>query len=259
MPCLGRAVTRSGIASHYPGLHTACLPPPGTPRPGKVLRSAVFWAHVGQQKPPCRSLDNYEQRRFCLLLPPWSSSLPSLLSGGPVLSTLPVPPGRFLLHATTQGAFLGLESESSFLFTPKLALRSRLSPVVPNATKLWETTHFAGSWNSGNSHPAAFLGPRPFPPQLPCGAPAPQVSLKSSPESLRVTLSRSTHPCPLRPRDLGLCQYSNWQVSRGRRQKVLGLALNIVHHVKAPEHLCQRRRKRRCCRHGACCCQHRPE
>lgn len=44
VPCLGRAVTRSGIASHCPSLHTACLPPPGTPRPGRVLRSAVFWA-----------------------------------------------------------------------------------------------------------------------------------------------------------------------------------------------------------------------
>lgn len=232
--------------------------PLGPPRPGRVLRSAVFWAHVGQQKLPCRSLDSYKKRRFCLLLPPWSSSLPSLLSGSRFPSTLPVPQAGFCSTPPSRVPSWVWSWSHHFSLLPNLppgVISVQWFQMQRNSGK---PPISLGARLAGTATQQHSSGPL-LPPQLPCGAPAPQVSLKSSPESLRVTLSRSTHPFPLWPRDLGLCQYSNWQVSCGRRQKVLGLTLKLVHHVKAPGHLCQRRRKRRCCRHRACCCRHCPE
>ena len=66
---------------------------------------------------------------------------PPPLSGGGFLAPRPAP-GRLLLPQHDADCLLGLES--SFLFTPKCLLRSHLSPVVLNATGLWETAHFTG-------------------------------------------------------------------------------------------------------------------
>lgn len=72
-----------------------------------------------------------------LSLPP----LPPLLSGCWQVS----PPPSQSTRRTPAPSPLFREPSSEFLlFTPKLSLRSHLSPVVLNVTKLWEATHSPG-------------------------------------------------------------------------------------------------------------------
>lgn len=54
----------------------------------------------------------------------------------------PSPQAGFCGPSTRQGAFWAWSRH--FCSLPSIPLRSHLSPVVLNATRLWETAHFAG-------------------------------------------------------------------------------------------------------------------
>lgn len=172
-PSLGRTVASKGIAFHCPTIHRSCYP--GWAK----HRGPITWVCVGQEHLPWQSLDSSDEKWLSFSCPHHchlslhccqqqvSFSCPRQLGHVPKNPAWSVGAG---LAATlpTQGA-----STSPGLFTPILFLRRPLGPIVLNATKLCgEIAHYTGGSNCSNSHKMILLWPCP---QLPCGAPAPQV------------------------------------------------------------------------------------